>query len=149
MEIKIETFGETSGNYMRTALNVRFEIYTKELNIDKFNEFDGLDKESTHYLLFYDMVAAGVCRWRKVEDYIYIDRFGIKKEFREKGLAVLLLKYVVNELIPSKREIQILSIKNSIPFFNLNGFNKIIEEIDLSGTELVKILFEKIRKQNG
>jgi len=61
----------------------------------------------------------------------------------------LLLKYVVNELIPSKREIQILSIKNSIPFFNLNGFNKIIEEIDLSGTELVKILFEKIRKQNG
>jgi len=141
MDIKIEAFGENSGNYMRAALNLRFQIYTEELNIDKFREFDGLDKEATHYLLFVDMLPVGVCRWRKEQDHIIIDRFGIKKNNRGNGYGFLLLKFVINELVQSKSEIQILAVRESIPFLNVIGFKDIVEEIGYDDIELVKLLF--------
>lgn len=148
MDIKIEAFGDNIENYMQTALNVRFNIYSEELNIDKFSEFDGLDKESTHYLLYADMMPAGVCRWRKEESHILIDRFGIKKEYRGKGYGVLLLKYVVNELLPSKKEVQILAIDNSVSFLNLLGFKKVVEQLEVSNIKLVKLLFDKTYNNN-
>lgn len=143
MDIKIEAFGGDNSQYLQSALNIRFEIYTQELNVNKFTEFDGLDNDSTHYLIFYDMIPAGICRWRKVEDYIYIDRFGIKKEFRNKGLAVLLLKHVVNELILSKKDIILLTTNNSFTFLKLLGFFKIVDVIKLSEIEFFKLQYKK------
>ncbi len=149
MDLKIEVFSQKNAKYMRTALNLRFEIYTEDLNIDKFQEFDGLDDQATHYLIFVDMLPVGVCRWRKVQNNIIIDRFGIKKEYRGKGYGFLFLKYVIDEVVVSKFDIQILSVEKSIPFLNVLGFKEIVEEIDLAGIKLVKLLLDKTHKTNG
>jgi len=145
MDIKIEAFGENNSNYMRAALNLRFEIYTEELKIDKFREFDGLDKDATHYLLFVDMLPVGVCRWRREQDHLIIDRFGIKKNSRGNGYGFLLLKYVINELALSKSDIQILAVRESIPFLNVIGFKDIVEEIGYDDIELLKLLFNPVK----
>lgn len=149
MNIIIEAFTDNRGNYLRTALNIRFDIYTDELNIDKFREFDGLDKKATHYLIFIDKMPAGVCRWRKEKDYILIDRFGIKKEYRGNGYGVLLLKYVVNELTQSKKEIQILATEESVSFFNFLGFNKVVDELEVSGKKFKTLALDKKKIKNG
>ncbi len=143
MDIKIEAFGDGNQSYMRTALNVRFNIFTEELGIDKFTEFDGLDNKATHYLMFVDMNPVGVCRWRKDEDNIIIDRFGIKKEYRGNGYGFLLFKYVLNELVSSKMKIKIVTTKKSIPFFNFLGIKKNVEELDFSEKNFVKFSFEQ------
>jgi predicted GNAT family N-acyltransferase len=145
MDLKIEAFGENNSNYMRAALNLRFEIYTEELKIDKFREFDGLDKDATHYLLFVDMLPVGVCRWRREQDHLIIDRFGIKKNSRGNGYGFLLLKYVINELALSKSDIQILAVRECIPFLNVIGFKDIVEEIGYDDIELLKLLFNPVK----
>lgn len=141
MDIKIEAFGEANSNYMRAALNVRFQIYTEELGIDKFREFDGLDQNATHYLLFVDMLPVGVCRWRKEQKHIIIDRFAIKKSYRGNGYGFLLLKFVINELAPSKTQIQILAVRESLPFLNVIGFKDVVEEIGYDDVELLKLIY--------
>jgi len=93
------------------------------------------------------MIPAGVCRWRRVDDYIYIDRFGIKKEFRGKGLAVLLLKYVVEELIPSKKEILIITPNSNFSFLRLNGFFNVQDAFKISGIEYYKLKYKSNRKK--
>ena len=149
MDLKIEVFNSKNTKFLQTSLNLRYEIYTDELKIDKFQEFDGLDDNATHYIIFIDMMPVGIARWRKLEDYILIDRFGIKKEYRGKGYGFLLLKYIVDEISISKFDIQLLTLENESAFIDIIGFTKIVEEIELSGLKMLKLLLEKKNIKNG
>jgi predicted GNAT family N-acyltransferase len=141
MDIKIEGFVETDANYMRTALNLRYEIFTEEFKIDKYYEFDGLDKDATHYLLFVDMLPVGVARWRRVNNELFIDRFGIRKNYRSKGFAFLFLKYIVDELIPSKLPIYLLGFPANKNFHDFVGFTEIVEEMEQEGKTFIKLKY--------
>lgn len=141
MDIKIEGFTEQSSNYMRTALNLRYDIFTEEFGIDKYYEFDGLDKDATHYLMFVDMLPVGVARWRKVHNELFIDRFGIHKNYRNKGFAFLFLKYIVSELVPSKLPIYLLGFQNIIKFYEFVGFTEIVEEMEQDGLTFIKLKY--------
>ena len=141
MDIKLEGFVESNTNYMRTALNLRYEIFTNEFKIDKFYEFDGLDSDATHYLLFVDMLPVGVARWRRVSDYLFIDRFAIAKNYRSRGFALLFIKYIIYELHPSKLPIYLLGFPKYKAFYDFIGFNEIIEEIEQGGLMLQKLKY--------
>ncbi len=141
MDIKLEGFVESNSNYMRTALNLRYEIFTEEFGIDKYYEFDGLDKDATHYLLFVDMLPVGVARWRKVQQELFIDRFGIQKQYRSKGFAFLFLKYIVSELIPSKLPIYFLGFPTNQKFHDFVGFTEIVEEMEQGGVNFIKLKY--------
>lgn len=149
MDIKIVAFGEGNTSYIKFALDIRFDIYSDELNIDKFSEFDGLEKESTHYLLFINDIPVGVCRWRKEKKHILIDRFGIKKEYRGNGYGLLLLKFVLKELILSKKDIKILSTEKSVAFLNLMHFGKEVDKIEVSGIKLLILLLKNKNNNNA
>ena len=141
MDIKLEGFIESNENYMRTALNLRYEIFTEEFGIDKYYEFDGLDKEATHYLMFVDMLPVGVARWRKLDSGLYIDRFGIHKNYRNKGFAFLFIKYIVEELLPARRDIFLLGFPKNKVFYDFVGFTEIAEEIEQGGVEFIKLKY--------
>jgi predicted GNAT family N-acyltransferase len=141
MDIKIEGFVETNANYMRTALNLRYEIFTEEFKIDKYYEFDGLDKDATHYLMFVDMLPVGVARWRKVNNELFIDRFGIHTNYRNKGFAFLFLKYIINELLPSKLPIYLLGFPGNKNFHDFVGFTEIVEEMEQGGITFIKLKY--------
>ncbi len=141
MDIKIEGFVETNANYMRTALNLRYEIFTEEFKIDKYYEFDGLDKNATHYLMFVDMLPVGVARWRKVNNELFIDRFGIQKNYRSKGLAFLFLKFIIEELLPSKLPVYLLGFPGNKNFYDFVGFTEIVEEMEQGGITFIKLKY--------
>lgn len=141
MDIKIEGFVESNAKYMRTALNLRYEIFTEEFKIDKYYEFDGLDKEATHYLMFVDMIPIGVARWRKLNNELFIDRFGIYKNYRNKGFAFLFLKFIIEELIPSKFAITLLGLPANQKFYDFVGFTEVIEEIQQGEHHFIKLKY--------
>ncbi len=141
MDIKIEGFVETNANYMRTALNLRYEIFTEEFKIDKYYEFDGLDKNATHYLMFVDMIPVGVARWRKVNNELFIDRFGIHKNYRNKGFAFMFLKFIIEELFPSKLPVYLLGFPGNKNFHDFVGFTEIVEEMEQGGITFIKLKY--------
>ena len=141
MDIKLEGFVESNANYMRTALNLRYEIFTEEFGIDKYYEFDGLDKDATHYLMFVDMLPVGVARWRKVDNVLYIDRFGIQKNYRNKGFAFLFIKFIIEELLPAHKDIFLLGFPRNKVFYEFVGFTEIAEEIEQDDISFVKLKY--------
>ncbi len=141
MDIKIEGFVESNTGYMRTALNLRYEIFTEEFKIDKYYEFDGLDKDATHYLLFVDMLPVGVARWRRVNNEIFIDRFGVHKDFRNQGFAFVFLKYIISEVIPSKLSVYLLGFPRNKKFYDFIGFSETVEEIEQGGISFIKLKY--------
>jgi predicted GNAT family N-acyltransferase len=122
MDIKIEGFYTENVEFFQDSINVRNEIFVNELNFDKHLEFDGKDDLATHYIVLYDGIPAGCSRWIEDKEKIRIDRFGIKKEYRGKGLGLLLIKFIKSELKPVSKKIELLSIEENVVFFIQQGF---------------------------
>lgn len=148
MDIKIEGFTTNNHKYYQSTLNLRSAIFADELKLDKRLEFDGKDDKATHYILFCDMVPAGCARWieDKEHDSIVIDRFGIEKSFRKRGFAMLMLKFILNELIPSGKTLKILVTNTGFLFFTQAGF-KITGENIKFGNKPLQIMEYKVIKE--
>jgi predicted GNAT family N-acyltransferase len=121
MDIKIEGFYIDKPEYFKMCLDLRYEIFVEELGFEKHLEFDGNDKNATHYLVMVDARAVGCARLLEDYEKIRIDRFGIHKAFRGSGLALLLFKFIKKEIIVVKKRIEWLSTSESMVFFIQQG----------------------------
>ena len=122
MDIKVEGFYTENSEYYQFGLNLRQEIFVDEYGFDKHLEFDGRDKEATHYIVLLDGIPVAYARWIDDGSKIRIDRFGVAKEFRSQGFGLLLVKFVKKEVLPSKKIIELLSVSESVVFFIQQGF---------------------------
>lgn len=122
MDIKIEGFSTEHTEYYQYTLDLRSKIFVQEMGYDKHLEFDGKDNEAMHYILLYDLKPAGCARWMENEKEIIVDRFGIEQSYRKRGLAMVLLRFIVSELLPSGKEIKILCPFDTIVFFTQSSF---------------------------
>jgi len=122
MIIRIESFSGEDNIQLKQAFDIRKNVLVDENGIDKFVEFDGLDAECVHYLVFYNETPIATVRWRETTEGIKIERFAVLKKFRRKAIGSLLIRYIIDELLPSKRTIYLFSLPNAINFFQSNGF---------------------------
>lgn len=122
MDIKIDGFTSDRKPYFQKVLDVRSAVFVDEFGFDKYLEFDGKDDIAMHYVLFIDKQAVGCARWVEENSVITIDRFCIIKSFRKWGLGIVMLKFIISELLPSKKEIHILATDNTFIFFTQAGF---------------------------
>jgi predicted GNAT family N-acyltransferase len=122
MDIKIDGFTSERKLYYQKALDIRSSVFVQELGYDRFLEFDGKDDTAMHYILFVDKQAVGCARWMEEKSEITIDRFCIIKSFRKWGLGIVMLKFMLSELIPSKKQINIISGDDTFLFFTVAGF---------------------------
>ncbi|NJO89326.1 MAG: GNAT family N-acetyltransferase [Chloroflexia bacterium] len=122
MDIKIDGFTSERKLYYQKALDIRSAVFVQELGYDRFLEFDGKDDTSMHYILFVDKQAVGCARWMEDKAEITIDRFCIVKSFRKWGLGIVMLKFMLSELRPSKKQINILASDDTFIFFTVAGF---------------------------
>jgi predicted GNAT family N-acyltransferase len=139
MDIKIEGFYVDKPEYFKMCLELRYEIFVEELGFEKHLEFDGKDKNATHYLVLVDSKAVGCARLIEEGDKIQIDRFGILKPFRSFGLGLLLFKFIKKEIIVVKKRIEWLSTAESMVFFIQQGL-KDLNEIVVFKDKKVRIL---------
>ena len=122
MELKIEGFGYENTDSLKLSLELRSQIFVQELGFDKHLEFDGRDFKAMHYLLFYNSIPAGVARWCQKNDEIIIDRFGILSQFRKKGLGLVFIKFLIEDILPSKKKILLHTSVENASFFTQFGF---------------------------
>jgi predicted GNAT family N-acyltransferase len=82
---------------LETAWAIRKVVFVIGQNCAEEIEWEYED-ESTHFLALYDGIPAGTARWRKTDKGYKLERFAVLEEFRNKGVASVLLKAVIADL---------------------------------------------------
>lgn len=123
MVISISTFNYDE-ELFKDASDLRYKIFVEEFKNNKFNEFDSLDLEAIHYLLYNNNLPIGVARCIKSENRYFIDKFGVLNNLRSNGFGTLLIRFICNDLKHAKADIFIKTFVTSQKFFENNNFLK-------------------------
>ena len=92
MEIKIYDYLQEDAIFIRT------EVFIKE---QKFrNEFDELDKVSTHLVIYDNEIPVGTCRFYKVDNDKYVlGRIAVVCNYRGLGIGKMILEEAENYIV--------------------------------------------------
>ncbi len=121
MIIQIHSFnGEDE--LFKKAMEVRFTVFVEEQKVDKNLEYDGLDFEAVHFILIVDDKPIAAARYRETEEGVKIERMAVLKEHRNSAYGHLLLKHIVNEVMPSKQKIYLYAQDAAVNFYKTKGF---------------------------
>lgn len=137
MELQIQGFGTDNIELYQKSLDIRQEVFVKELGFDKHIEFDAFDDKSLHFILVYNGIYAGSLRCKETNEELIIDRFCIIKEYRNRGFGTLFLKYVILELLPSAKSIKCFSTYLTQEFYQQRRFTELISEEEFGSKKVI------------
>lgn len=124
LTIRIESFTKDKPALLKDAFRIRHKVFIEEQGVDKFLEYDGLDDESVHYLVYYDDKPVCTARWRETSEGVKLERFATLKKFRGKSLASVLLRYILEELTLSKKKLYMYAQVSAVSFYEAHNFEK-------------------------
>ncbi|MHB1278537.1 MAG: GNAT family N-acetyltransferase [Bacteroidia bacterium] len=116
---------------MERVWAIRKEVFVNEQKVDESLEFDH-EEESTHFLCFIDGEPVGTARWRDSGKGLKLERFAVKKEFRNLGVGAALVQAVLDDLPPGQR-VYLHSQSAAVPFYSRHGFHPVGPEFYEAG----------------
>ena len=122
MESKIATTREE----LMSAIEIRKEVFVKEQGVPVYaeiDEFDTLDGQCKHILVYYNQEPVGTGRIRPVGGVGKLERICILKPYRKYGLG----KVIINALEEIAKEMGLLKVKlhgqkHAEGFYNKLGY---------------------------
>jgi predicted GNAT family N-acyltransferase len=105
------------------AFAIRRRVFVEEEGVDPDLEYDQ-EEEAHHYLLLLAGKALATARWRETEKGIKLERFAVLPEFRNRGLGGIILKEVINDVVPLGKAVYLHSQLRAVPFYERHGFVK-------------------------
>jgi len=109
------------------ALRIRRQVFIEEQNVSEQEEFDDLDDQSTHIMLYKDNLCVATGRmYREKESIMHVGRIAVSKEFRSFGYGKILMVDMLNRAfqIEDINEIVISAQCRVICFYEKLGFIK-------------------------
>ena len=88
--LEVENVNKDDERYRK----LRIDVFVKEQQIDEAIEFDELEEEAEHYILKYQNQPVGCFRLRYLKDYLKLERFLVKKEYRNLDFALAMITFV-------------------------------------------------------
>ncbi|OLS36215.1 GNAT family N-acetyltransferase [Bacillus sp. MRMR6] len=85
----------TMEHHLSVAFHIRKEVFVEEQGValeDEFDEFDTLDGQCEHILVYYGEKAVGTGRIRVVDGFGKLERICILKQYRKFGLGKVIIK---------------------------------------------------------
>ncbi|MEH6947800.1 GNAT family N-acetyltransferase [Bacillus sp. JJ634] len=79
---------------LRKAFHIRKEVFVKEQDVpleDEFDEFDKLNGQCEHILVYYEEQPVGTGRVRWVDEFGKLERVCILKHYRKFGLGKVII----------------------------------------------------------
>jgi len=120
--IRIIVFPFFDQELFRQAFAIRQAVFVSEQGVPSELEYDGHEKEATHYLLFYDNVPVGAARWRTTDQGIKLERFAVLPEYRDKGIGSSLVKKVLEDIDPLLLPVYLHSQLKACSLYQRHGF---------------------------
>ncbi len=75
--------------------DIRHNVFVEEQNIDPSLEWEDIDNSATHFLALINDQPAGCARLCIEDNHGHIGRVAVKKQYRGKGIASLLMQDVI------------------------------------------------------
>lgn len=115
---------EIYNNLPDEAHNIRIKVFIEEQGFE--NEFDSIDGEATHILLFENDVPVATCRvfWSNEINSYVLGRLAVLKEYRGRGIGsdvvMEALEYVKNS---GGQSLMLHSQCHAVSFYEKLGFS--------------------------
>ncbi len=116
---------------LQKAFAIREEVFMKEQQVSREDEYDGFDAESHHYLGSVNGEPAGTARWRRTGEGIKLERFCVLPGFRRRGLANELVRVVMKDilaLMAPNEKVYLHAQVDVIALYESAGFKKVGNE---------------------
>ncbi|WP_250278150.1 GNAT family N-acetyltransferase [[Clostridium] colinum] len=119
----------TDDTNINLAFYIREEVFIKEQGIPKHTEIDGSDKYAKNVILTIDNKPIGTGRLIEINKKMYIGRVAILKDYRNKGYATNLIKFLLKEAKNMGfKEVFIHAQSYAKNFYEKLGFKQLGEE---------------------
>jgi predicted GNAT family N-acyltransferase len=115
------------------AFLIRTIVFVEGLNIDPKLESDQFDAIAHHYLVLENDIPVATARWRETANGIKLERFAVPHKSRGKGIGTRLLKAVLGDVIPLKKQVYLHSQHTAVNLYLRNGFKIIGEPFEEAG----------------
>jgi len=143
MAIKVTKFTTKEKELFKAAGKIRTLVFVDEQKVSQEEEFDGLDDEAIHYLVYFNDEVAGTGRRRITEQGHKLERFAVYKEFRGKHIGAELLKQMLVEILPTEKKIYLNAQVSAQNFYAKYGFEKEGEIFVEANIEHYKMVYKK------
>lgn len=111
-DIAIKVKEVSTQDELEICKKIRKSVFTDEQGIDTkidIDKYDNFNNDTVHFLIYLNGEAIGTSRYIKLSnEKVQLQRLAIKKEFRNKGYASQLIKFM--EEYAKKREIDYLEL---------------------------------------
>ncbi len=107
------------------VFHIRIEVFVKEQKCLPSEEFDELDAQARHFLLFENEKAVATGRFRKTEKGIKVERIATLADYRGKGYAGMIIRHVIQEAksqFPENHYFYLHSQQTVMPLYSSLGF---------------------------
>ncbi len=121
-EFQVIRFTYEDEYHFKQASGIRNTVFIQEQKVEKALEFDGLDNDCQHYLIFDSDKPIATTRWRKTDKGIKIERFAVIKEYREKGIGKFMLNTMLSDLNSLNTIIYLYAQDNAVDFYKKYKF---------------------------
>jgi len=121
--IEIKPFTSADKAFYDKALEIRQQVFIDELNVDPTLEIEN-EESCKFYLIFVNEKVAGTARWRETDKGIKLERFALLPEFRNQGTGSILLKRILDDILPFNKKIYLHAQLNAVRYYERQGFVK-------------------------
>ncbi len=82
---------------VQACMAIRNRVFLIEQKVPAAREYDGLDDDAIHYLVWLDGKIVATARLRVVEHIACIERVAVVPEARRKGVAMGLMQQIIED----------------------------------------------------
>ncbi|RVU26587.1 GNAT family N-acetyltransferase [Sandaracinomonas limnophila] len=110
---------------IQQVFQIRIEVFVDEQKCLPSEEFDELDAEARHFLLFVEGAPAATGRFRKTDKGIKIERIATLSKYRGKKLATYIIQHIIKvakEQFPEINNFYLHSQQTVMPLYASLGF---------------------------
>lgn len=123
--MRFDSTTDLSSTIYKDALTIRKTVFVQEQHVDESLEIDDLEDKALHIVGYANNQACCTARLIEKENgLIKIQRVAVLKEFRNKGIGLLLLQEIerlAREFFEASK-LLLDSQNHAIPFYEKSGF---------------------------
>ena len=102
---------------------IREKVFIEEQKVTSQLEWDGMDENAMHFLVFKDEEAIGCARAVVIKNYMQLGRMAVLKKYRGQGVGSTLIENaIVTAKLKQLSSIHISAQCNAINFYVKFGF---------------------------
>lgn len=81
---------------LKQTFSIRRHVFVNEQHVHQDLEFDGLDDDAVHFIMYYNKKPIGCARIRAFEDTAKLERIAVLPDYRMKGFGTCITNYLIS-----------------------------------------------------